>query len=182
MHNESVTRRLLAAVTVGVAVLLAWYVVRLDRRVGERLGGDAGHAHSRFFTAPFRITAGLDVGVVLQRLDDLGYRNDRELAAPGTWRRRTRALDVRLRALPDVDAQDARGTDRARNRAPALEGRDPRAVPERGVPRPCRSDERRRRRGGSADVLRQARRRSDARRGGDDRRHHPRAERELAAA
>jgi len=103
MHNENVTRRLLVAVTLGVAALLAWYVVRLDRRVGERLGGDAGHAHSRFFTAPFRITAGLDVGVVLQRLDDLGYRNDRELAAPGTWRRRAGALEVRLRPFPDVD-------------------------------------------------------------------------------
>src|SRR5882724_6900715 len=104
MHNESVTRRLLVAATLGVAVLLAWYAVRLDRRVGERLGGDAGHAHSRFFPAPFRITAGQDVGVVLQRLDELGYRNDRELAAPGTWRRRAGALEVWLRALPDVDS------------------------------------------------------------------------------
>ncbi len=97
------TRRLLVATTLGAAALLAWYVVRLDRRVAERLGGGAGHAHSRFFTAPFRIVAGVDVGVVLQRLDDLGYRNDHELAVPGTWRRRAGALEVRLRAFPDVD-------------------------------------------------------------------------------
>ncbi len=89
--------------TLGAAAVLGWYVVRLDRRVAERLGGDGGHAHSRFFAAPFPIVAGLDVGVVQQRLDDRGYRNDRELAAPGTWRRGAGALEVRLRAFPDVD-------------------------------------------------------------------------------
>jgi hypothetical protein len=94
----------MAAAGLVLAALLAWYVVRLDRRVVERLGGGAGHAHTRFFAAPFRIVPGMDLqrAGILDRLAAADYRNDQALGAPGTWRRRSGVLEIRLRAFDDV--------------------------------------------------------------------------------
>ena len=69
--------------------------------------------------------------------------------------------------------QAARAVHVAHPRAQGDEGRDPRAVPERRVPRAARLVRRARRRGSVAPVLRQGRQQPLARRGGHDRRDHP---------
>ena len=82
----------------------AWELVGLDREVAARLGGAATRAHTRFFAAPFRILEGMDLerGHVFDRLREVGYRDDPDLASPGTWRRRPGRLELRLPAIDDV--------------------------------------------------------------------------------
>lgn len=99
----ALARRLLAAALVATVIIVTWYVVHIDRRVGERLGV-GGHAHSRFFAAPFRILPGTDLehAAVFPQLEELGYRADPKLARPGTWRRRPGGVEIRLRAFTDT--------------------------------------------------------------------------------
>ncbi len=124
-------RRILLLVALAALGLGGWEAVRLDREVAARLGDDGARAHTRFFAAPFRILAGMDLerAHVFDRLREVGYHDDPTLASPGTWRRRRGRLELRVPAIDDVarplpersvridlDGTIARGTRGSRSR------------------------------------------------------------------
>jgi penicillin-binding protein 1B len=97
-------RRIVLGLAAAGLCLAGFGVVRLDREVAARLGPDAVVAHARLFAAPFRIMEGMDLegAAVFERLREVGYREDGALARPGTWRRRSGRLELRLPAFDDV--------------------------------------------------------------------------------
>lgn len=84
-------------------LLLAAWVVVLDRRVVARFSAGPERLHTRFFSDRFRLERGMDTERVglQERFRRLGYREDPGLGTPGTWRRRGNDLDVRARAFTD---------------------------------------------------------------------------------
>src|SRR6185295_11994176 len=96
-------RRAGTIVAMALGVAFVGYLLVLNARIGHRLGGDHVHGRTRFFASPLAITPGMDLdrAGVFERLRQLDYQADAGLAAPGTWRRRPAAIDLRLRAVDD---------------------------------------------------------------------------------
>ncbi len=95
-------RRALLLLALLVAALAAYGYV-LDRRVSARFAAGADRLHTRFLADRFRLELGMDVDRVglFERLRRLGYRQDAQLAQPGSWSRRGNVLEIRARAFVD---------------------------------------------------------------------------------
>ncbi|SEQ70438.1 penicillin-binding protein 1B [Solimonas aquatica] len=90
-------------------VLLAAYLIKLDGQIRQRFAGARWALPAQVYAAPQELYAGLGLSAaeLAHELDRLGYRQDAELPAAGTYRLAGQRLEVQLRGFAFWDGAQA---------------------------------------------------------------------------